>query len=84
MKNKLSDINNYLFEQIEKLNDDSLSDEETKLVIQKATTINTIAETIVKNGELQFKALKMASDYGIVNQNQVKLLLGAAKDNNEI
>lgn len=80
MKNKLSDLNNYLFEQIELLTATDLSDEDMKKSIDRANAVNTIAETIVKNNELQFKALKMASDYGIINQEQVKVLLAPAKE----
>ena len=81
MKNKLTDVNDYLFEQLEKLNDDSLTDEQIDAVIKKAETVNKIADTIVKNGELQFKAMKMASDYGIINEKQVKLLLSTGEKN---
>ena len=80
MKNKLTDLNNYLFEQIEKLNDDDLTDEQLELTLKKTEAINKIADTIIKNGELQFRAVKMAAEYGIVNQDQVKLLLAPAKD----
>lgn len=81
MKNKLTDVNDYLFEQLEKLNDDDLTSEQTEAVIKKADAVNKIANTIVKNGELQFKAMKMASDYGIINERQVKLLLTTGNKN---
>lgn len=81
MKNKLVDVNDYLFEQLEKLNDDDLTSEQTEAVIKKADAVNKIANTIVKNGELQFKAMKMASDYGIINEKQVKLLLTTGNKN---
>ena len=81
MKNKLTDVNDYLFEQLEKLNDEDLTEEQIDLVIKKAETVNKIAETIVKNGELQFKAMKMASEYGVINDKQVKLLLSTGANN---
>ena len=81
MKNKLIDVNDYLFEQLEKLNEENLSAEEVELAIKKSEAITKVAETIIKNGELQFKAMKTAADYGIINPNQVKLLLG--QNNNE-
>lgn len=52
MKNKLTDLNDYLFEQIERINDDSLNEEELSKEIKKAEAIQGIAETIIKNGEL--------------------------------
>ena len=36
MKNALTDLNNYLFEQLERLNDDSLSAEELDREMKKA------------------------------------------------
>jgi hypothetical protein len=80
MKNKLADLNNYLFEQIEKLNEDDLSEEQLTATLKKAEAINRIADTIIKNGELQFKAVKMAAELGVVNQEQVKFLLAPSKD----
>lgn len=79
MKNKLSDLNNYLFEQIEKINDDSLSAEELEKEIKKAETIANIAETIIKNGELQYKAAIKAAEYGVINNNQMVFLLTGTK-----
>ena len=35
MKNTLSDLNNYLFEQLERLNDDSLTDEQLEIQLRK-------------------------------------------------
>ena len=81
MKNKLSDLNNYLFEQIEKINDDSLSAEELEKEIKKAETIANIAETIIKNGKLQYKAAIKAAEYGVINNNQMVFLLTGKKTN---
>ena len=81
MKNKLTDLNNYLFEQLERINDDSLNEEDLNKEIKKAETITTIAETIIKNGELQFKAAMKAAEYGVVNQEQMIFLLTGDKTN---
>lgn len=75
MKNKLTDLNDYLFEQIERINDDSLNEEELNKEIKKAEAIQGIAETIIKNGELQFKAAMKAADLGVINQQQMRFLL---------
>ncbi len=75
MKNKLTDLNDYLFEQIERINDDSLNEEELSKEIKKAEAIQGIAETIIKNGELQFKAAMKAADLGVINQQQMRFLL---------
>lgn len=75
MKNKLTDLNNYLFEQIERINDDSLSDEELDKQIKKSEQINALAETIIRDGELQYKAAMKAAEYGVLNQKQMIFLL---------
>jgi hypothetical protein len=81
MKNKLADLNNYLFEQLERINDDSLNAEDLEREIKKAETITTIADTIIKNGELQFKAAMKAAEYGVVNNQQMIFLLTGDKTN---
>ncbi len=75
MKNKLTDLNNYLFEQLERINDDDLTSEQLNEAIRKANTISKISETIIKNSELQLKAVNLAAEYGVINNTQVKLLL---------
>lgn len=64
MTNKLSDLNNYLFEALERVNDDSLDAEGLDREIKRAETVVRISDSIVKNGELQLKALKHAEEYG--------------------
>lgn len=81
MKNKLTDLNNYLFEQLERINDDNLSVEDLDREIKKAETITSIADTIIKNGELQFKAAMKAAEYGVVNNQQMIFLLTGDKTN---
>ena len=51
MKNTLSDLNNYLFEAIERINDDELSMEELDKEIKRSESVNKIAKTII-DGEL--------------------------------
>lgn len=75
MKNKLSDLNNYLFEQIERLNDDNITDEELEKQLHKTEHIQKVAETIIKNSELQFKAMQCAMENGVINQKQLTHLL---------
>lgn len=64
MKNTLSDLNNYLFEQMERLQDDSLSDEELEKEIKRSNAVQSVAKTIIENGELALKAKKHLDEYG--------------------
>ena len=52
---KLTDLNEYLFDQIKRLNDENLSKEQVALEITKAQAITNVADTIIKNGELTLK-----------------------------
>lgn len=54
-QNKLTDLNDYLFEQMKKLSDPKLSKDEVLLEIQKAEAMTNVADTIIKNGELTLK-----------------------------
>lgn len=64
MKNTLSDLNNYLFEQLERLNDDSLTGEELDRELKKTDSIVKITDKIISNGELAYKTMKHMDEYG--------------------
>lgn len=64
MKNTLSDLNNYLFEQMERLQDDSLTEEELEREIKRSNAVQSVAKTIIENGELALKAKKHLDEYG--------------------
>ena len=75
MKNKLSDLNNHLFEAIERLNDESLTDEELEKEIKRSKAMEGTAKTIIDSGNLALQARKHLEQYG--NENVVELpLLG--------
>ena len=77
MKNKLTDLNNYLFEQIEILNDSDLKGDELESQLKKSDKITKIAQTIIKNNQVQFNAAIKAQEAGIINTNtMVKLITG--------
>jgi hypothetical protein len=57
MKNMLPDLQNHLFEMIEKLNDDDLKGEELDEEIKRALAINEVAKTAVANGALIAKCV---------------------------
>jgi hypothetical protein len=61
MKNKLSDLNNHLFEQLERLNDDDLTGEDLTREIGRAQAMCNVAGQIISNGRLVLDAAK-ASD----------------------
>lgn len=61
MKNKLTDLNDYLFAQLERLGDESLSDEAIANEIKRTSAVVSVADKIVDNARLQLDAVKFAS-----------------------
>ena len=64
MKNTLSDLNNYLFEALERIMDDDLTEEQLQKEIVRSNAVTSIAETMIHNGELQLKTLQHLNEYG--------------------
>ena len=63
MKNTLTDLNNYLFEAIERLNDDSLDPDELDKEIKRSEAVTNVANTIIANEEGTYSdtAVKLAN-----------------------
>ncbi len=71
-RTKLQDLNDILFEQSERVNDDDLVGEELEVQLKKSRVINSIASQIIQNGNLIFKAMK----YREQEDGSTRLLLG--------
>ena len=64
IKNKLVNLNDHLFEQLERLNDENLTGEKLQEERERAKSMAQIANTIINNGELALKAIKHYTEYG--------------------
>ena len=64
MKNTLQDLNNHLFEQLERLNDEDLTNEQLEQELRRAEGMARIATQIIENGELAFKTMVHMDEYG--------------------
>lgn len=62
--NKLDDLNNILFEQLERLNDEDLTDEELEKEIKRSHLITKTAKVIINNATLALNAKKYLDTYG--------------------
>lgn len=62
MKNKLTDLNNHLFAQIERLGDEEISKEDLEKEIKRSKAISEISSKIVDNARVSLDAIKFASD----------------------
>lgn len=82
MKNNLSDLNNYLFEELERLNEDEElnTDDNFEKELKRSKAIIGIAKEIIDNASVELEALKFATEYGKDKKEIPKLFLG---DGNE-
>lgn len=63
-KNKLLDLNNHLFEALERINADSLEGEKLQEEMARAKTITQIGNTIISNASLALEAKKYKDEFG--------------------
>ena len=75
MRNGLQDMNNALFEQLERLQDDeAMKDPDTfEREMKRSQAVTSIASQIIQSGTLSLKAARFAAEYG---NDTVKPLLG--------
>ena len=52
MRNTIADLNNYLFEQLERLQDDDLSDDQLKKETVRAGAVTMVANSIINAGKI--------------------------------
>lgn len=64
MKNKLTDLNNHLFAQLERLSDEDLTSEQIADEVKRADAIVDVSEQIVRGADLQLKALNILAVHG--------------------
>jgi hypothetical protein len=64
MKNKLTDLNNHLFAQMERLSDEGLSGEQIADEVKRADAVVAVADQIVRNADLQIKAVTILANHG--------------------
>ena len=74
MQNKLSDLNNHLFAQLERLSDEDLTGDELNQEIGRGKAVVDVASQIIQNGELQVKVCKLAHEAGVTYQIPTLLL----------
>lgn len=72
--NNLNDLNEILFNQIRKLENDDLTDEQLDREIRKSESITKTATVILKNAELALDAQKQFDEYGTGRTVDIPLL----------
>ena len=64
MKNKLSDLNDHLFAQLERLSEEDLSPEQIEVEAKRGEAIVSVADQIIRNADLTFKAATFVAQHG--------------------
>ena len=75
MKNTLEDLNNHLFEQLERLNDEDLDPEALDRELRRAEGMSKVAKQIIRNGELAYKTMVHMDNYGYNTTKTVPAML---------
>ena len=61
-QNKIADLNNHLFMQLERLNDENIKPEEMELEIKKAAAVSKVASQIINSNKLVLDAAKLVGN----------------------
>lgn len=64
MKNKLVDLNNHLFAQLERLSDEDLTPEQIETEVKRAQAVVSVSDKIVATAELNLRAVKLLAEHG--------------------
>lgn len=75
MKNKISDLNNHLFAQIERLSDEGLTDTALGQEIERAKAVACISTQILNAANLSLQAEKLKRE-GLVGAAAADRLIG--------
>jgi cyanate lyase len=79
MKNRLSDLNDHLFAQIERLSEEGLTPEKLETEVKRGNAIVAVADQILRHASLQVQAAKILADSGDLNASRLLPELGTKK-----
>lgn len=80
MKNKLTDLNNHLFAQLERLSDESLDQEGVEKEVVRTKAIVEISEQIINNAQIALSAAELVAKHGRGNwEGMLPLVEGKPK-----
>lgn len=75
VKNKLTDLNNHLFAQLERLNDEDLQGEALEEEIKRAKAVSDISTNIINNARTVLEAQKFFDEIGYKTNPEVAVQL---------
>lgn len=74
MRNTLTDLNNHLFAQLERLSDEDLKGEELQEELNRSKAVSDVAKNIVSNGNLILQAHKFKDERMDANNHLPEIL----------
>ena len=75
MNNNLSDLNNHLFKQLDRLGDKNVSQEELEAEINRTDAIVKVSKEVINNATLQLEATKLKAEYRGLTAGDLPTLL---------
>lgn len=80
MRNKLNDLNDHLFSQLERLSDENLSQEGLDKEVQRTNSIVHVSEQIINNAQIALNAAELVAKHGCGNwENMLPNIEGKPK-----
>lgn len=64
MKNRLTDLNNHLFSQLERLTEEGITGEQIEQEVRRADAIVAVSEQIIRNADTALKAAALVANHG--------------------
>lgn len=64
MKNKLTDLNDHLFAQLERLSEEGMTAEQIQDEANRAGAIVSVSDQIIRTADLQLKAVTVLANHG--------------------
>ena len=68
----LSDLNGFLFEQLERLNEENMTQVELDKEVKRAKAVNDTARSIINNASIVLEASKFFDGDEIINADAIK------------
>lgn len=64
MKNRLIDLNNHLFAQLERLSEEGMSSEAITQEVQRTDAIVAVSEQLIRTADISLKAASLVANHG--------------------